>query len=281
MFDAETLTAIARARAEYEAKVAELLGDAASAPLATQSGLPLQPLYTPLDVPTRDYLGEIGFPGTSPFTRGVHPTGYLTKEWTRRQVVGLGTAEETNARLRYLFAQGQTGLSVCGMGYQSYDSDDERTVGHLGRGGVWIDTLADMETLLDGIDMERITLNQIGSSLPVFAMILSVAAQRGIPFRNLRGTIQNWVIPGGEGPERRGNGSIDIVEFCSREMPLWNHTSISVRNIRDQGCTAPQEIAFGLYQGAYVIRSLQARGLGPDQVAPRISFFLSAESDFL
>ena len=281
MFDADTLTAIARARAEYEAKVAELLGDAASAPLATQSGLPLKPLYTPLDVPTHDYAREIGFPGTSPFTRGVHPTGYLTKEWTRRQVVGLGTAEETNARLRYLFAQGQTGLSVCGMGYQSYDSDDERTVGHLGRGGVWIDTLADMETLLDGIDMERITLNQIGSSLPVFAMILSVAAQRGIPFRNLRGTIQNWVIPGGEGPERRGNGSIDIVEFCSREMPLWNHTSISVRNIRDQGCTAPQEIAFGLYQGAYVIRSLQARGLGPDQVASRISFFLSAESDFL
>lgn len=281
MFNAETLAAIARARAEYEARVAEILGTEAGPPLTTQSGLPLRPLYTPLDVPTGDWVQEIGFPGSWPFTRGVHPTGYLTKEWTRRQVVGLGTAEETNARLRYLFARGQTGFSVCGMGYQSYDSDDERTVGHLGRGGVWIDTLADMETLLDGIDMERIALNQIGSSLPVFAMILSVASQRGIPFRNLRGTIQNWVIPGGEGPERRGNGSIDIVEFCSREMPLWNHTSISVRNIRDQGCTAPQELAFGLYQGAYVIRSLRARGLEPDAVAPRISFFLSAENDFL
>lgn len=281
MFNEETLAAIARARAEYDAKVAQLLGEDAPAALTTQSGLPLKPLYTPLDVPIRDYLAEIGFPGSYPFTRGVHSTGYLTKEWTRRQVVGLGTAEETNARLRYLFAQGQTGFSVCGMGYQSYDSDDERTVGHLGRGGVWIDTLADMETLLDGIDIERITLNQIGSSLPVFAMILSVAARRGIPLRNLRGTIQNWVIPGGEGPERRGNGSLDIVEFCSREMPLWNHTSISVRNIRDQGCTAPQEIAFGLYQGAYVVRSLRARGLEPDAVAPRISFFLSAENDFL
>lgn len=281
MFDADTLAAIARARADYEAAVARLLGGSAPPPLTTQSGLPLKPLYTPLDVGTRDYLEEIGFPGGYPFTRGVHPTGYLTKEWTRRQVVGLGTAEETNARLRYLFAQGQTGFSVCGMGYQSYDSDDERTVGHLGRGGVWIDTLADMETLLDGIDMERVTLNQIGSSLPVFAMILSVAAKRRLPLRSLRGTIQNWVVPGGEGPERRGNGSIDIVEFCTREMPLWNHTSISVRNTRDQGCTAPQEIAFGLYQGAYVIRSLRARGLEPDAVAPRISFFLSAESDFL
>ena len=202
MFNEETLTAIASAWAEYEAKVAQLLGEDVPAALATQSGLPLKPLYTPLDVPIRDYLAESGFPGSYPFTRGVHSTGYLTKEWTRRQVVGLGTAEETNARLRYLFAQGQTGFSVCGMGYESYDSDDERTVGHLGRGGVWIDTLADTETLLDGIDMERITLNQIGSSLPVFAMILSVAAKRGIPIRNLRGTIQNWVIPGGEGPER-------------------------------------------------------------------------------
>lgn len=283
MFHPDLLQALEQAKAEYDAKVAEILEAHGSPPpgLKTQSGLPFTRCYTPLDVAELDYLRDLGLPGQYPFTRGVHPTGYLTKEWTRRQVVGLGTAEETNQRLKALFREGQTGFSVCGMGYQSYDSDDERTVGQLGRGGVWIDTLADMETLLDGIEMERITLNQIGSSIPVFAMILAVANKRGIPWGQLKGTIQNWMEPGGEGPECRGNAFIDIVEFCIREMPFWNHTSISVRNTRDQGCTAPQEVAFGLYQGGYVVQSLRTRGFDADQVAPRISFFLSAENDLL
>jgi methylmalonyl-CoA mutase N-terminal domain/subunit len=279
----ETRRQLRAACREYEARVREILaasGDEEQE-ARTQSGLPLKPLYTPLDVEGTDYLRDLGFPGSYPFTRGVFPAGHRLREWTRRQVVGLGTAEETNRRLKRLFAEGQTGFSVCGMGYQSYDSDDERSLGHLGRGGVWIDTLADMETLLDGIDMEAISLNQIGASIPVFAMLLAVAERRGIPWDRLRGTIQNWAVPGGEGPELRGNGSIDIIEFCATHMPRWNHTSISVRNTRDSGATAPQEIAFGLYQGAFSVRAARARGLDVDAFAPRLSFFLSAESDFL
>lgn len=280
---AEALRQLKMACQEYEERVGALLGACAGddREAQTQSGLPLKLLYTPLDVQGKDYLRDLGFPGDYPYTRGVFPAGHRAREWTRRQVVGLGTAEETNTRLKRLFAEGQMGFSVCGMGYQNYDSDDERSLGHLGRGGVWIDTLADMETLLDGIDMEAISLTQIGASVPVFAMILAVAQNRGIPWERLRGTIQNWATPGGEGPELKGNASLDIIEFCTKQMPRWNHTSISVRNLRDSGATAPQEIAFGLYQGTFTVRSALARGVELDAIAPRISFFLSAESDFL
>jgi len=283
VYDPEVLAAIAAAQADYERRVAEILGQAggSAAPQRTQSGLPLRALYTPADVAGLAFFSDLGFPGEFPYTRGVRPTGYQTKEWTRRQVVGVGTAEETNQRLRYLMKQGQTGFSVCGMGYANYDSDSEHALGFVGRGGVWIDTLGDMETLLDGIDMRAVTINQIGSSIPIFAMILAVAGERGIPIGELRGTIQNWVTPGGEGEARRGNGSVDLLEFCTRHMPHWNNSSISVRNTRDQGCTAPQEVAFGCFQGAYTLRAALGRGLDLDQVAARISFFLSAENDFL
>ncbi len=281
VYDAKIVADIARAQADYERRVREILEAAGAAPGRTQSGLPLKSLYTPADVADLDYFRDLGLPGEWPYARGVRATGYQTKGWTRRQVVGLGTAEETNERLRYLMSQGQTGFSVCGMGYANYDSDSEHALGFVGHGGVWIDTLADIETLLEGIDMRAITINQIGHSIPVFAMILAVAEQRGIPVGALRGTIQNSVEPGGVGPERRGNGSVDIIEFCARHMPRWNHSSISVRNIRDQGCTAPQEVAFGCYQGAYTVAAGIARGLDVNQVASRISFFLSAENDFL
>lgn len=281
MYDPKVIAEIVRAQAAYEAKVQEILAGAGALPSTTQSGLPLKPLYTPADVADLGYFRDLGFPGQAPYTRGVRPTGYQTKEWTRRQVVGIGTAEETNERLRYLLSQGQTGFSVCGMGYTNYDSDSDHALGFVGRGGVWIDTLADIETLFEGIDMRGITINQIGHSIPIFAMILSVAEQRGIRIGELRGTIQNMVVPGGEGPERRGNGSVDILEFCSRHMPYWNNSSISVRNTRDQGCTAIQEVAFGCFQGAYTLAAAVGRGLDVNQVASRISFFLSAENDFL
>lgn len=278
----KALTAITEAETAYSRKVEEVRKEfPESRPLKTASGLPRKRLYTPLDTASLDYLKDLGFPGEYPFTRGVHPTGYLTKEWTRRQVIGLGTAEETNERLRFLISQGQTGFSVCGMGYQSYDSDDERAYGFVGKGGVWIDTLADIETLFSGIDMEKISINQIGYSIPCFAMILAVAQQRRIDIGTLQGTIQNTVLFGGEGPERWGNGSVDIIEFCARRMPRWNHTSVSVRNQRDSGLTASQEIAFGLWEGTMVIRAVMARGVPIDDFAPRISFFLSAENDFL
>jgi methylmalonyl-CoA mutase N-terminal domain/subunit len=283
VFNEKILVEIEQARREYEERMEDILKKHGKTELGetTVSSIPLKRLYTPLDIATVDYLKDIGFPGIYPFTRGVMPTGYQTKGWTVRQVVGIGTAEDTNERLRYLFEQGQTGFSVCGMGYDPYESSDERSLGMLGRGGVWIDTLADIETLFKGIDMEKISINQIGCSIPVFAMILAEAQRRGIPLAKLRGTIQNWVVPGGEGPRLEGNGTIDIIEYCSKNLPLWNHTSISVRNIRDQGISAPQEIAFGLYLGLYTIKSSLARGLNIDQVAPRVSFFLSAENEFL
>jgi methylmalonyl-CoA mutase N-terminal domain/subunit len=283
VFNKEVLSEIEQAGAEYEKRIKSILRKYGEKEIeeATVSGIPLKSVYTPLDVIGLDYLNDMGFPGMYPFTRGVTPTGYHMKGWTVRQVVGIGTAEDTNERLKYMFEQGQTGFSVCGMGYDPYESSDERSLGMLGRGGVWIDTLADMETLFRDIDMEKISINQIGCSVPVLAMILAEAQRRGIELAKLRGTIQNWAIPGGEGPRLDGNGSIDIVEYCSKNLPLWNHTSISVRNIRDQGITATQEIAFGIYLGLFTIKSALARGSDVDAVAPRISFFLSAENEFL
>ncbi|MFH1626076.1 MAG: methylmalonyl-CoA mutase family protein [Pseudomonadota bacterium] len=283
MFKEEVLNEIERLNNEYEANVKEVLKKFSreGKGLTTLSGLPLKSLYTPLDIKNHDYVKDIAFPGLYPFTRGVTPTGYGTKEWTLRQVVGLGTAEETNERLKYLFKQGQTGFSVCGMGYQPYDSDDERSLGILGRGGLWIDTLADIEALFDGIDMSRISINQIGFSIPVFAMILAEAERQRVRFETLSGTIQNYVFPFGEGQEMRGNGSVDIIEYCTKNLPRWNHTSISVRNNRDEGISAPQEIAFGVYMGAFALQSGMARGIDADEIAPRISFFLSSENDFL
>lgn len=283
MFTKKVLNQLARARVRYEKQVERILQTAGEQipEHKTMSGLPLKMLYTPEDTAAIDYINDTGWPGEFPYTRGLHPTGYRTREWTRRQVIGLGTAEETNERLHYLIEQGQTGFSVCGMGYFHYESIDERSLGHLGRGGVWIDTLADMETLLESIDMEKISINQIGSSIPIFAMILAVAKKRQIDISRLQGTIQNMIFPGGEGPQRKGNGSIDIVEFCTKFLPKWNHTSISVRNIRDQGITAPQEIAFGLYAGISTVKAVTARKIPVDDFASRISFFLSAENEFL
>jgi methylmalonyl-CoA mutase N-terminal domain/subunit len=238
-------------------------------------------LFTPLDIAGKRYEEDLSWPGEYPYTRGLRETGYLGKPWTRRQVVGLGTAEETNERLRLLMAQGQTGFSVCGMGYWPFDSDDERASGIVGRGGVWIDTLRDVEDLLAGLDVGRLSINQIGSSIPVFAMILSVARRRGVPWSELCGTIQNRVVPGGAGPALAGNGTADIVEFCVRHLPRFNHTSISARNMRDLGISAVQELGFAVYQGVFTATALEGRGLGVDDVAPRLSFYFSAENRFL
>lgn len=247
----------------------------------TTYGRTLKPVYGAADIAGLDEARDVGVPGRYPYTRGVRPSGYRDKEWTRRQVVGLGTAEETNQRLRYLFAHGQTGFSVCGMGYAPYESSDPRSLGILGRGGVWIDTLDDIETLFQGIDIGTVTINQIGASIPVFAMILAEADRRGVAYANLHGTIQNVVMPGGEGEQLRGNHCIDIIEFCARHMPHWNHTSISARNMRDQGLSSVQEVAFGIYQGTATVRAAIARGLEVDSFAPRITFFFSAENELL
>ena len=283
MMKEEVLHALEEARRQYEEKVEEVLGrygEPSEAPRTT-SGIPLKPAYTWEDVAGLDYLRDLGFPGDYPFTRGVAPLGYRTRAWTVRQVMGVGTAVETNQRLKYLIEQGQTGISLTGMGYAPFDSTDPRAEGLVGAGGVWIDTLADMETVLDGVDIGRISINQTGNSIPAFCMIIAVAKKRGVPLSHLQGTIQNYVLPWGDGPELRGNHYADIVQYCARHLPKWNHTSISVRNTRETGISAAQEMAFGVFQGVYTINALLARGDSIDSFAPRLSFFLNAENQFL
>ena len=283
MLNAEVMEALEQARQEYEEKVAEVLARARESPEPphTTSGIPLKPLYTPADVAGLDYLRDLGFPGGYPYTRGVTTLGHRSRAWTVRQVMGVGTAEETNQRLKYLISQGQTGISLTGMGYFPFESADPRAEGLVGVNGVWIDTLADMETVLDGVDLDNISITQTANSIPAFCMIMSVAEKRGVPPSRLRGTIQNTVPPWGEGPARRGNHCIDIIEYCSHHLPLWNHTSISVRNTRETGISAVQEMAFGIFEGICTINSLLARGVDIDAFAPRISFYLSAESQLL
>ncbi len=283
MLTKEALRALEDARQEYEERVAEVLAGQSETPepLQTTSGIPLKATYSPADLEGLDYLRDLGFPGEYPFTRGVSPLGYRSRAWTVRQVMGVGTAQETNQRLKYLIEQGQTGISLTGMGYAPFDSSDHRAEGLVGVGGVWIDTLADMETVLDGVDISKISINQTGNSIPAFCMIMAVAEKRGIPLSQLRGTIQNYVLPWGEGPDLLGNHYIDIVQYCAKHMPNWNHTSISVRNTRETGISAAQEMAFGVFQGVYTIEALLARGEDIDAFAPRISFFLNAENEFL
>ena len=283
MLNDEALEALEAARREYEQKVEEVLslyGETAPSPCTT-SGIPLKATYNPADLAGMDYLRDLGFPGEYPYTRGVAPLGYRTRGWTVRQVMGVGTAVETNQRLKYLIEQGQTGISLTGMGYAPFDSSDPRSEGLVGGGGVWIDTLDDMETVLDGIDIGHISINQTGNSIPAFCMIIAVAMKRGLPLSDLRGTIQNYVLPWGDGPDLKGNHYVDIIQYCTRHLPRWNHSSISVRNTRETGISAAQEMAFGVFQGLYTINALLARGESIDSFAPRISFFLNAENQFL
>lgn len=278
--DQKELREAANRHRERAERAARESGAGAELP-ETTSGIPIEPVYSPQDIPELDYLNDLGFPGEYPYTRGVSPLGYRSRKWTVRQVMGVGTAEETNERLRFLVEQGQTGVSLTGMGYAPFESVDPRSEGLIGVGGVWIDTLADIETAFEGIDIEKISINQTGNSIPVLCMITALAQERGVSLDRLRGTVQNYVLPWGDPPDLRGNHYVDIIEFCARTLPRWNHTSISVRNTRETGISAAQEMAFGLYQGVYTIEAALARGLDIDSFAPRLSFFLNAESDFL
>lgn len=250
-------------------------------PRSTSSGIELKPVYSPVDVASIDHDRDLGFPGAYPFTRGTRSLGYRGRAWTVRQVMGVGTGVETNARLRYLLREGQTGVSLTGLGYAPYESSDPRAEGLVGRGGVWVDTLADMEDVFRDIPIDQISINQTGNSIPAFAMILAVARRRGIPLNQLSGTVQNYVLPWGDPPAYAGNHYIDIIEYCAKQMPRWNHTSISVRNTREAGISAAQEIAFGLYEGWYAARTARQRGADVNRVARRLTFFFNAENELL
>lgn len=258
----------------------------------TSSEIEIENLYTPDQIADLNYAEDLGFPGEYPFTRGVYPTMYRGKPWTMRQYAGFGTAEESNKRYKYLLEAGQTGLSVAfdlptQMGY---DSDHDLSQGEVGKVGVAIDSLADMEVLFDGIPLDKVstsmTINAPASVL--LCMYMAVAEKQGVSFEQLSGTIQNdilkeyiargtYIFP----PNPSLRIITDIFEYCSKNLPKWNTISISGYHIREAGSTAVQEVAFTLADGIeYVDRAIKA-GLNVDEFAPRLSFFFNAHMNLL
>jgi methylmalonyl-CoA mutase N-terminal domain/subunit len=257
---------------------------------STISGLENEPLYTPERVEI-DHDRDLGFPGAYPFTRGVYPSMYRGRLWTMRQFAGFGTAEETNERFRYLLDHGQTGLSTAFdmPTLMGYDSDHARSLGEVGREGVAVDSLADAETLFDGIPLGEVSTSMTinGPAAMLLAFYVCVAEQQGVARADLRGTIQTdilkeyiaqkeWIFP----PEPSMRLVTDMVEFCARELPRWHPISISGYHIREAGSNAVQELAFTLANGFAYVDAAIARGLDVDDFAPRLSFFFNAHLDF-
>jgi methylmalonyl-CoA mutase N-terminal domain/subunit len=257
---------------------------------STISGIPYEPVYGPGSAGT-DYDRDLGDPGTFPYTRGVYETMYRGKPWTMRQFAGFGTAEETNERFRYLLDHGQTGLSTAFdmPTLMGYDSDHARSLGEVGREGVAVDTLADMEDLFRGIPLDRVTTSMTvnAPAAIVLAQYVCVGEQQGVPPDRLGGTIQadilkeyiaqkEWIFP----PEPSMRLMVDLIEWCTEHMPRWHPVSISGYHIREAGATAAQELAFTLADGFAYVEACIARGMDVDDFAPRLSFFFNAHVDF-
>jgi methylmalonyl-CoA mutase N-terminal domain/subunit len=257
----------------------------------TTSSEPVERLYTPLDVEGMDYLEDLGLPGEYPFTRGIHPTMHRGRLWTMRMFAGFGTAEETNARFKYLLEQGQTGLSIAFdlPTLMGYDSDAPEALGEFGKCGVAISSLKDMEILLEGIPLDRVSTSMTINSpaAVIWAMYIVTAEKQGVRPQQLRGTIQNdilkeyiaqkeYIFP----PAPSMRLVVDTIEFGSQHVPQWNTISISGYHIREAGATAAQELAFTLSDGMEYVRWALQRGLEIDEFAPRLSFFFNAHNDF-
>ncbi len=257
----------------------------------TTSSTPIKRLYTPLDVPDLDYGRDLGFPGEYPFTRGVYPTMHRGRLWTMRMFSGFGTAEETNARYRYLLSQGNTGLSVAFdmPTLYGYDTDAEEALGEFGKCGVAVSSLADMELLFAGIPLGEVSTSMTINSPAaiVWAMYIVAAEKQGYDRRQLRGTLQNdilkeyiaqkeFLFP----PHDSMRLVVDTIEYGTHHMPQWNTVSISGYHIREAGSTAVQELAFTLADGFAYVDACLARGMHIDDFAPRLSFFFNAHNDF-
>jgi methylmalonyl-CoA mutase N-terminal domain/subunit len=260
-------------------------GQRSAASFTTLSGEPVKECYG-----ATDHVGEAGVPGEYPFTRGIYPSMYRTRLWTMRQFAGFGTAEETNERFRYLLEHGQTGLSTAFdmPSLMGHDSDHPRSLGEVGREGVAVDTLADMERLFAGVDLGEVSVSMTINAPAAIMLAFYVAAAEaaGVPRERLRGTIQTdilkeyiaqkeWCFP--IHPAMRL--CVDMIEWCTREMPLWHPISISGYHIREAGATAVQELAFTLKDGLTYVEQAVARGLDVDDFAPRLSFFFNAQID--
>jgi methylmalonyl-CoA mutase, N-terminal domain len=273
---------------EAEWREAYALGRERDVPFTTLSGLDVKPLYTEADLPDRS---EIGLPGGYPFTRGVYPSMYRGRLWTMRQFAGFGTAEETNERFRYLLDHGQTGLSTAFdmPSLMGHDSDHPMSLGEVGREGVAVDTLDDMQDLFAGIDLGDVSVSMTinAPAAIMMAFYIVAAEEQGVPADRLAGTIQadilkeyiaqkEWCFP--IDPAMRLMG--DMVEWCTQHMPRWHPVSISGYHIREAGSTAQQELAFTLKDGLTYVQQAVDRGLDVDDFAPRLSFFFNAQIDF-
>ncbi|HSG09985.1 MAG TPA: methylmalonyl-CoA mutase family protein [Longimicrobiales bacterium] len=298
--DVTDLAALLR---EREAELAELRSRLAAweetraatpereALFSTISGHEVKPLYSPMDRTGADYLEDIGLPGEFPFTRGPYATMYRTRLWTMRQFAGFATAEETNERYKYLLNHGQTGLSVAFdfPTLMGYDSDHPRSLGEVGVCGVAISSLADMETLFDGIPLDQVSVSMTinGPAIILFCFYVAAAEKQGVKPEILRGTVQNdilkeyqaqhaWVFP----PEPALRCIVDMFGWCSEHAPKYNPVSISGYHIREAGSTAAQELAFTLRNGFEYVERAIAAGLDVDDFAPRLSFFFDVHNDF-
>ena len=294
MFDPTKLEALKQQQEKWNQKVEAKLAKAPERKKAftTLSEIPLERIYTPAEIPDLDYERDLGFPGEYPYTRGVQPTMYRGRFWTMRQYAGFASAEESNQRYKYLLDQGQTGLSVAfDLPTQiGYDSDHPLSQGEVGKVGVAIDSLEDMELLFDGIPLDKVSTSMTinAPAAVLLAMYIGVAEKQGVASEALNGTIQNDILK-----EYSSRGTYifppkpslriitNIFEFCAKQVPKWNTISISGYHIREAGSTAVQEVAFTLANGiAYVEAALKA-GLGVDVIGPRLSFFFNAHQDFL
>ncbi len=257
----------------------------------TASGFKVDRIYTPEDVDV-DYESKLGFPGVYPFTRGVYPTMYRGRLWTMRQYAGFGTAEETNQRYRYLLEQGQTGLSVAfDLPTQiGYDSDHPMALGEVGKVGVAIDTIEDMEILFSGIPLDKVSTSMTinSTAAQILSMYIAVAESQGVDRKILRGTVQNdmlkeyiargtYIFP----PEPSLRLATDIIMFCAKEIPKWNSISISGYHMEEAGATPVQEVAFTLADGIEYVQRVIDRGMNVDEFAPRLSFFFASGNNLL
>ncbi len=294
MFDPEEIRSLREKLAEWEKKAQ---GQIAKNPerkpsFVNTSGIPIQRVYTPLDLEDFRYDRDLGFPGEYPYTRGVQATMYRGRYWTMRQYAGFATAEETNRRYRYLLEQGQTGLSVAfDLPTQiGYDSDHEMAEGEVGKVGVAIDSIEDMASLFEGIPLDKVTTSMTinAPAAVLLAMYCKVAERQGVTPDKLGGTIQNdilkeyssrgtYIFP----PKPSMRIITDIFAFCTKEMPKWNTISISGYHMREAGCTAVQEVAFTLANAIAYVKAAVEAGLDVDAFAGRLSFFFNSHLDFL
>jgi methylmalonyl-CoA mutase N-terminal domain/subunit len=294
MYDPKDLERIRQAKSKWEETT--LQPNLARMPerrqeFITFSSESIERLYTPLDVASMDYMEDLGFPGEYPYTRGIHPSLHRSHLWTMRMFAGFGTALETNARFKYLLEQGQTGLSIAFdlPTLMGYDSDSPEALGEFGKCGVAVSSLKDMEILLNGIPLDKISCSMTINSpaAVIWAMYIAAAEKQGIGADQLRGTIQNdilkeyiaqkeYIFP----PEPSMRLVVDTIEYGTTAVPQWNTISISGYHIREAGSTAAQELAFTLSDGMEYVRWALRRGLDIDAFAPRLSFFFNAHNDF-